>query len=56
MNQEKPAPIVCKCGKGYGSDFDGLCIKCRGGVTAWEAKQGITLKPQPKNQYKRNHL
>jgi hypothetical protein len=38
---------VCKCGKGAGSRFDGLCTKCRGGVTAWEAQQaqqGVTCK------------
>ena len=30
---------VCSCGRGYGSEYDGLCIRCRGGVTAYEAKQ-----------------
>lgn len=23
-------PICGKCGKGYGSELDGLCTKCRG--------------------------
>lgn len=53
MNQfAKPAPIVCKCGKGYGSPLDGLCTKCRGGITAWEAKRNITLKPHVKANHK----
>ena len=32
--------IVCQCGKGYGSEYDGLCFNCRG-VTAWQAAHGI---------------
>lgn len=27
---------ICRCGGGYGSELDGLCTRCRGGVTAWE--------------------
>lgn len=27
---------VCKCGRGYGSEYDGLCTPCRG-ITAYEA-------------------
>lgn len=53
MDPYKPAPIVCKCGKGYGSTFDGLCTKCRGGLTAWEAKRGIKLKPEVKIKKRR---
>lgn len=30
---------VCRCGRGYGSQLDGLCTDCRGGVTAWEQAQ-----------------
>lgn len=30
--------VICQCGRGYGSEFDGLCYRCRG-MTAWEAKQ-----------------
>lgn len=30
--------VICKCGKGYGSEYDGLCLYCRG-VTAYDAKQ-----------------
>jgi hypothetical protein len=30
--------LVCRCGKGYASEFDGLCLNCRG-MTAWEARQ-----------------
>lgn len=33
--------VVCQCGKGYGSELDGLCFNCRG-MTAWEAAHGIT--------------
>jgi len=25
-----PGHVVCKCGKGYGSLYDGLCFRCRG--------------------------
>jgi hypothetical protein len=32
--------VVCQCGKRYGSEFDGLCVECRG-TTAWEAAHGI---------------
>ena len=34
-----------KCGKGYGSDYDGLCTTCRG-CTAWEqrVKNGELVK------------
>ena len=31
--------VICQCGKGYGSDFDGLCFQCRGGISGWEAEQ-----------------
>ena len=31
--------VVCQCGKGYGSELDGLCFNCRGGITAYEAAQ-----------------
>ena len=30
--------LVCGCGKGYASNYDGLCIFCRG-ITAWAQKQ-----------------
>ena len=33
--------VVCQCGTRYGSEFDGLCIDCRGGVTAYEAAHKI---------------
>lgn len=36
--------VVCKCGRGYGSEFDGKCTRCRGGVTAWEAQQKLKGK------------
>ena len=29
---------LCACGRGGGSDYDGKCYTCRGGVTAFEAK------------------
>lgn len=22
--------VICRCGKGYGSEYDGLCLSCRG--------------------------
>ncbi len=31
--------IVCSCGRGYGSDFDGKCYRCRGGQTAWDVRR-----------------
>jgi hypothetical protein len=38
--------VVCKCGRRYGSEFDGLCSDCRG-MTAWQANknQGATHDP-----------
>lgn len=36
---ERTGQIICICGRGYGSDFDGLCIFCRGGITAWQARR-----------------
>jgi hypothetical protein len=30
--------VICSCGRGYGSEYDGLCTSCRG-YSAWEAKQ-----------------
>lgn len=27
---------ICQCGKGYGSEYDGVCFNCRG-MTAYEA-------------------
>jgi len=39
--------IVCKCGKGYGSEYDGKCTRCRKGVTAWEAKQKAEQANRP---------
>lgn len=36
---EKTKRVVCyKCRKGYGSEYDGICIFCRHGKTAFEAK------------------
>ena len=29
--------VICKCGKGHGSEYDGLCSQCRG-MTAYDAK------------------
>lgn len=31
--------IICRCGRGYGSEYDGQCTRCRGGISAWEAQQ-----------------
>lgn len=42
--------IVCRCGAGYGSEYDGKCTRCRKGVTAWEAKQ---VEEQAKRPYQR---
>ena len=39
----RPLQPVCKCGKGYGSTFDGLCTSCRG-QTAWAAQHPV-VKP-----------
>lgn len=33
-----PGQPICKCSKGWGSKFDGLCTSCRG-CTAWEAQR-----------------
>ena len=30
--------VVCQCGTRVGSEYDGLCYDCRGGMTAFEAK------------------
>ena len=30
---------ICRCGKGYGSEYDGLCLSCRGSAAdkvKWE--------------------
>lgn len=36
----KSGRIICKtCKVNAGSEYDGLCTSCRGGVTAYEAKQ-----------------
>lgn len=32
---------ICECGKGYGSELDGLCTRCRG-VSAHEAARPVT--------------
>lgn len=37
---KRTGKVVCICGKGYGSEFDGKCVNCRGGKTAWEARNG----------------
>lgn len=31
--------LICGCGKGYASEYDGLCYRCRGDTTAWEQKR-----------------
>lgn len=36
-SSRKPGQPVCRCGKGYGSKYDGLCLYCRG-KTAWQAQ------------------
>ena len=39
LRSPRTGRVVCrKCRQGYGSEFDGLCYKCRGGVSAWDAK------------------
>ncbi len=38
FSSKYPDRPVCKCGRGYGSKYDGLCILCRG-CTAWEQKK-----------------
>ena len=37
----KDGQVVCQCGTRKGSEYDGLCFDCRGGVTAYEAAHGI---------------
>lgn len=38
--------LVCRCGKGYGSEFDGMCFNCRG-INGWEAKgEWISVRNQ----------
>lgn len=38
--------IVCKCKRGYGSEYDGKCTRCRG-MTAWESKLKEALAGLP---------
>lgn len=47
-NQRSPRSgrIVCKCKRGYGSEYDGKCTRCRG-MTAWEAKQKAEKANRP---------
>lgn len=33
---KRTGAFICRCGRGYGSQVDGLCRDCRGGVTGWE--------------------
>jgi hypothetical protein len=37
-NRGRKGRVVCQCGMHVGSEYDGLCYDCRGGVTAFEAK------------------
>lgn len=30
--------LICRCKRGYASEFDGKCFTCRKGVTAYEAR------------------
>lgn len=37
--------VCCKCRRGYGSEFDGICTACRG-MTSWEAAKKAERKAE----------
>ena len=38
IRSARTGSYICRCGKGYGSEYDGLCFYCRG-MTGFEARQ-----------------
>jgi hypothetical protein len=52
MTQKTPLPkllwkrgrkgmVICQCGCATGSEFDGLCFRCRGKISAYEAAKKL---------------
>ena len=35
--------VICQCGKGYGSELDGLCFNCRGMFSQEELERLVEL-------------
>lgn len=40
--------LICRCGQGYASEIDHLCLACRGGVSAMDALFKRLEKEEPR--------